>query len=163
MEEEQKQAPYTKEWSDYGWYEKEEYDVRLHDGTEHYSLYPNAGKFSDVKGNQIPEEKVAQIRLTHFPKWYINDGDNWPASSTLTSSFARLESNYEAEVNIDELDGDYWTYYMPAKQHMLDFEHNTLPKELRGKPVLEVKPRNKNGRNNFCTCGSGLKQKRCCK
>lgn len=205
----------TKEWSDYIDYNKDEYDIRLHDGTEYYGLYPNAGKFSTSDGVQIPEEKVAQIRLTHFPRWYVNDGDNWPTINTagvreaieadLQSYFRDgnitieefnnfVQSLYE-KAKLSQLTQKEYTEYvlsrMPenyrktydelvelelaehAKKHVIYrnqdymehtvFDENPLPKALRGKPVLEVKPRNKNGRNNLCTCGSGLKQKHCCK
>jgi len=52
-------------WQEYlGDYEKQEYDIRLFDGTIYHNCWPNAGFFHTQKGITIEGEKVEAFRIS---------------------------------------------------------------------------------------------------
>ena len=64
------------QWIPYKFYEKNECDIKLKDGTIIKHVYPNAGKFGAVCGKPfqrmmpIPESEVAEIM---YRKYYQKD------------------------------------------------------------------------------------------
>lgn len=60
-------------WPHYQWRFKEWYDIKLHDGTVHCTMYPNATAWSGDSGKHFEDHEVAEIRLipakNHPIKW----------------------------------------------------------------------------------------------
>ena len=60
------------DWTKYkGEYEKEEYDIRLKDGTELGPCWPNAGNFNllDNSGKVIDDSQVTHFRISKNPSY----------------------------------------------------------------------------------------------
>jgi SEC-C motif len=148
-------------WLKYTEYEKQECDIKLHDGTIICHCYPNAGSFSTMCADNIedtPEDQVAEIM---YKKYYLDDlckknkyncnglegEDRLPVAADLgdpTDAFIEHMSNTKP-------------YY-----DAVDARASMLPnKKAFGRPVA-VRTEPKIGRNAPCPCGSGKKYKKCC-
>lgn len=147
---------YSDDWQEYQGYDKFEYDIKLHDGQEFYSCYPNAGVFESIPGGQKVEEKeIAFIRFTHYPKIGIND------------EVSQIPQDVPDVIIVDEPTAlgvfPFMAYHSMVSDN--DILSNTFikrhPKVPRGK-VVPVRSEPKIKRNQPCPCGSGIKYKKCC-
>lgn len=137
------------EWIKYreGAYQKEECDIKLHDGSVILHLYPNAGKFNKMCGNQektYTEEEVAEVR---YPEYYLKD-------------LCKGNCNNDRD-EIPNIGPDLSPHYIQTFDDMNDmmgkygiFPSVHVPQYIRESPKIQ--------RNEPCPCGSGKKYKKCC-
>lgn len=150
---------YSNEWQPYeGDYEKQEYDIRLLDGTVATNCYPHAGYFNSMSGEYdgqcFDENQVAEIRYSEFPKLGINEG------CIMVNDSERSEE--EDEILYLRKRPPHSLAILSSMVSMIDMPYG-MPnfKAPKGTPV-EVRTTPKIGRNDKCPCGSGAKFKNCC-
>lgn len=140
---------YSDEWQPYIGYDKFEYDIKLIDGTILENCYPNAGEFEDLRTRKTASEsEVIGIRFSQNPVTALNIGVSTAKTPPPTDPY--MEAMHRAG-NID---------FILEEMHRME---TRKPKWARGYKVEAVRTEPKIGNNRKCTCGSGIKYKRCCK
>lgn len=158
---------YSDEWQPYTDYDKYEYDVMDVDGNILTNCYPNARKFNSAKTEeQWPESRVAMIRFSEFPIMMLN--------GLVSERPCCFESHGDGIVVVDDEDeepqpksrmesGDYTLTNPYNFDYVADVTSHRIPKKWRNAKVVDVRTTPKVGRNEPCPCGSGKKNKSCCK
>lgn len=160
---------YSDEWQSYkGDYDKYEYDIKLKDGTIIENCYPNGGNFNSISDEHdtqsFPEMDVEEIRFSQNPRFIgLNDGvSKSKPSQEYLKALEEYSSNREMETypysSFLLHDYNYYNYSTGIKINSFKKKSSTYGKGT----LIDVRTEPKIGRNNICTCGSGLKFKKCC-
>lgn len=183
---------YSDEWQPYrGDYDKFEYDVKLKDGTIVENCYPNGGEFNSISDEHnrqsFPESEVVEIRFSNTPRFGINENVSdilqyeWlDKQKSETKKIGVIGCTNAAEL-VTEMEGliipekDIIDSILPKlveeqKKYLkfLEKEVKTLQEyqhlhSVYPKPQQYIRDTPKIGNNDFCSCGSGKKYKKCCK
>ena len=174
---ENKKELYSDNWEAYqGEYWKREYDIKLKDGTIVENCYPNGGKFNSISDehNQqdFDEKDVVEIRFSHRPRYGINGKvSSIPQYEWLDAQEEKRKSQpnkpiskYSTLAAMAGVMGGLDTHYEP---YLFDEPRskggylNGKSRKIKGK-ITDIRTEPKINRNEPCTCGSGLKFKKCC-
>ena len=142
------------EWLPYDTYEKNECDIKLHDGTILKHYYPNAGDFHaccDLQGTQfevVKEQDVAEIMYREYYLQSICEMAQYSCNGAPSSKPRRDPFTQYVE---------FTNPYAELAQGMPSLygkEGPTATHPVRTEPKIS--------RNAPCPCGSGKKHKKCC-
>lgn len=141
---------YSDEWQPYiGDYDKQEYDIKLHDGTIVENCYPNGGKFNSLSDEHdrqsFDESLVIEIRFSQSPRFGINDG------VSKVDQYDWFEKQ--------QIEGEQLREKLDPPRYI---EFNRSPHFPLWRNSPPPAKSNKIGRNKLCSCGSGKKSKKCC-
>lgn len=107
---------------------------------------------SDILSDLIKDGKITVTESIDKKKVIIVN-----SIDTLKNKELFLELTKHCDlIAIDDIDTQEYTLSNPDKG-------NILPKRFKGLLVEDVRAEPKVGRNELCSCGSGLKNKKCCK